>query len=118
MRDQAKCRLKMKVYASATAISPAFTGEYLLVEIEVVQKLIRSFALLAYASSWLKCHEPEAFSSALIEQPADGVPQRLAADPGTADGEIHRVVFRRRRYDRIRESGEEVLADGVRRAFC
>ena len=32
-----------------------------------------SFALLVYASSWLKCHEPAAFLRAHAQQPADGL---------------------------------------------
>ena len=32
-----------------------------------------SFALLAYCSAWLKCHEPAAFTCALVEQPAHGL---------------------------------------------
>ena len=32
-----------------------------------------SFALLAYASAWLKCYYPEVFTTALLELSADGV---------------------------------------------
>ncbi len=32
-----------------------------------------SFALIAYASSWMKCHHPDVFCCALLERPADGV---------------------------------------------
>ena len=41
-----------------------------------------SFALLAYASSWLKRHEPEAFLAALLNSPAHGLyaPAQLVQD--------------------------------------
>ena len=48
-----------------------------------------SFALLAYASSWLKCHEPEAFLTALLNSQPMGFysPSQLVQD-----ARRHRVV--------------------------
>ncbi len=43
-----------------------------------------SFALLVYASSWLKCHEPEAFLCRDAQQPADGLLFPFAAGAGCA----------------------------------
>ena len=43
-----------------------------------------SFALLAYVSSWLKCHDPAAFHARVAQHPADGVLCAVAADPGCA----------------------------------
>ena len=40
-----------------------------------------SFALIAYASSWLKCHHPDVFCAALLERAADGL---LRAGPDRA----------------------------------
>ena len=38
-----------------------------------------SFALLVYASAWLKCHYPDVFAAALLERAADGL-LRAGAD--------------------------------------
>ena len=38
-----------------------------------------SFALIAYASSWMKCWHPDVFCAALLERPADGL-LRAGAD--------------------------------------
>ena len=41
-----------------------------------------SFALLVYASAWLKCHEPAAFCCAPAEQPTHGVLFTIATGTG------------------------------------
>ena len=38
-----------------------------------------SFALLVYASAWIKCHYPDVFLAALAQQPADGILRDVAA---------------------------------------
>ena len=47
-----------------------------------------SFALLAYASSWLKCHEPEAFTCSLINSLPMGF---YSADQLLQDARRHRI---------------------------
>ena len=50
-----------------------------------------SFALLAYASSWLKCHEPEAFLAALLNSQPMGF---YSASQLVQDARRHRVEIR------------------------
>ncbi len=49
-----------------------------------------SFALLAYASAWLKRHEPAAFVCALAQLAADGLLQRKPAGAGCAQARHRR----------------------------
>jgi error-prone DNA polymerase len=52
-----------------------------------------SFALLAYVSSWLKCHEPAAFACALINSQPMGfyTPGQIVADLRRHHGEVRPV---------------------------
>jgi error-prone DNA polymerase len=58
-----------------------------------------SFALLAYASSWLKCHEPAAFLCALLNSQPMGF-TALAAGAGRA-APRHRGAAGRHRHQRL-----------------
>lgn len=56
-----------------------------------------SFALLAYVSSWLKCHEPEAFLAALLNSQPMGfyAPSQLVQDARRHLHRRHTVKFGR-----------------------
>ena len=60
-----------------------------------------SFALLAYVSAWLKCHEPAAFAGALINAQPMGfyAPAQLVADARRHGVEVRPVDVRFSGYD-------------------
>ncbi|RKG66536.1 error-prone DNA polymerase, partial [Corallococcus terminator] len=60
-----------------------------------------SFALIAYASSWLKCHYPAAFTAALLNSQPMGfyAPHTLVADVQRHGVEVRPVDVRRSSWD-------------------
>lgn len=66
-----------------------------------------SFALLAYVSAWLKCHEPAAFCAALINSAPMGfyAPAQLIADARRHGVEVRPVDVRFSDYDCTLEPG-------------
>jgi error-prone DNA polymerase len=60
-----------------------------------------SFALLAYASAWLKCHEPAAFTAALLNSQPMGfyAPSQLLQDAGRHGVEVRAVDVQNSRWD-------------------
>ena len=60
-----------------------------------------SFALLTYASSWIKCHEPAAFSCALLNSLPMGfyLPPQLVADARRHGIEVRPVDVRHSHWD-------------------
>ncbi|RKG88313.1 DNA polymerase III subunit alpha, partial [Corallococcus sp. CA053C] len=66
-----------------------------------------SFALIAYASSWLKCHYPAAFTAALLNSQPMGfyAPHTLVADVQRHGVEVRPVDVRRSRWDCTLEDG-------------
>jgi len=78
-----------------------------------------SFALLAYASSWLKCHEPAAFTCALLNSQPMGFyePAQLVRDARTHGVEVRAVDACVSDWDctlERREDGEPALRLGLR----
>src|SRR5690606_9419001 len=73
-----------------------------------------SFALLTYASSWLKCHEPAAFSCALLNSLPMGfyLPPQLVADARRSGIEVRPVDVRHSDWDCTLEG--EALRLGMR----
>ena len=66
-----------------------------------------SFALIAYASSWLKCHYPQAFTAALLNSQPMGfyAPHTLVADAKRHGVEVRPVDVRRSDWDCTLEEG-------------
>ena len=60
-----------------------------------------SFALIAYASSWLKCHHPDAFCAALLNAQPMGfyAPAQIVRDAREHDVEIRPVCVNASRWD-------------------
>ena len=78
-----------------------------------------SFALLAYDSAWLKCHEPAAFAAALLNSQPMGfyAPAQLVRDARTHGVEVRPVDVCVSVWDctlERREDGEPVLRLGLR----
>jgi error-prone DNA polymerase len=78
-----------------------------------------SFALLAYDSAWLKCHEPAAFTAALLNSQPMGfyAPAQLVRDARTHGVEVRPVDVCVSVWDctlERREDGEPVLRLGLR----
>lgn len=71
-----------------------------------------SFALLAYASAWLKCHYPEAFYTALLNSQPMGFysPSQLIQDAQRRGVEIRQVCINQSQRDHSLESGRKGLA--------
>ncbi|PFH11852.1 error-prone DNA polymerase [Collimonas sp. PA-H2] len=65
-----------------------------------------SFALLAYASSWLKCHEPEAFLAALLNSQPMGFysPSQLVQDARRHGVDVLPVDINRSNWEAALES--------------
>jgi error-prone DNA polymerase len=70
-----------------------------------------SFALIAYASSWLKCHHPDVFCAALLNAQPMGfyAPAQIVRDAQEHGVEIRPVCINASRWDCTLEPGE---ADG------
>ncbi|ADO72232.1 error-prone DNA polymerase [Stigmatella aurantiaca] len=66
-----------------------------------------SFALIAYASSWLKCHYPQAFTTALLNSQPMGfyAPHTLVADARRHGVEVRPVDVRHSGWDCTLEEG-------------
>lgn len=80
-----------------------------------------SFALLAYASAWLKCHEPAIFTCALLNSLPMGfyAPAQLVRDARAHDVEVRPVDVLTSDWDctlERREDGEPALRLGLRLA--
>ncbi|NTX39483.1 error-prone DNA polymerase [Myxococcus sp. CA033] len=75
-----------------------------------------SFALIAYASSWLKCHYPAAFTTALLNSQPMGfyAPHTLVADVQRHGVEVRPVDVRCSRWDCTLEDGGKALRLGLR----
>jgi intein/homing endonuclease len=78
-----------------------------------------SFALLAYDSSWLKCHEPAAFTCALLNSQPMGFygPAQLVRDARAHGVEVRAVDVQESAYEctlERREDGEPALRLGMR----
>ncbi|ABA06110.1 nucleic acid binding, OB-fold, tRNA/helicase-type [Nitrobacter winogradskyi Nb-255] len=60
-----------------------------------------SFALLAYASSWLKCHHPDVFCAALLNAQPMGfcAPAQIVRDAKEHGVEVHPVCVNASRWD-------------------
>ena len=77
-----------------------------------------SFALLVYVSAWLKCHEPAAFTAALLNSQPMGfyAPAQLVADARRHGVEVRPVDVTRSDWDSTlerREDGEAALRLGL-----
>jgi error-prone DNA polymerase len=78
-----------------------------------------SFALLVYDSSWLKCHEPAAFTCALLNSQPMGFygPAQLVRDARAHGVEVRPVDVQESAYESTlqrREDGEPALRLGMR----
>ncbi|NVJ26854.1 error-prone DNA polymerase, partial [Myxococcus sp. AM011] len=75
-----------------------------------------SFALIAYASSWLKCHYPAAFTTALLNSQPMGfyAPHTLVADVQRHGVEVRPVDVNCSRWDCTLEDGGKALRLGLR----
>ncbi len=78
-----------------------------------------SFALLVYDSSWLKCHEPAAFTCALLNSQPMGfyAPAQLVRDARAHGVEVRPVDVQESGYEctlERREDGEPALRLGLR----
>jgi error-prone DNA polymerase len=72
-----------------------------------------SFALIAYASSWLKCHHPDVFCTALLNAQPMGfyAPAQIVRDAAEHGVEIRPVCINASRWDSTLEpAGEERFA--------
>jgi error-prone DNA polymerase len=60
-----------------------------------------SFALIAYASSWMKCHHPDVFAAALLNAQPMGfyAPAQIVRDAALHDVEIRPVCINASRWD-------------------
>ena len=77
-----------------------------------------SFALLVYASSWLKCHHPEIFCCALLNSQPMGfyAPSQIVRDARMHDVKVHPICIERSYWDNVPEiNGDGTL--GVRLGF-
>ncbi|MGE0483689.1 MAG: error-prone DNA polymerase [Gammaproteobacteria bacterium] len=68
-----------------------------------------SFALLAYVSAWLKCHEPAAFTAALLNSQPMGfyAPSQLVQDARRHGVEVRRVDVTASAWEATLEPGRE-----------
>ena len=67
-----------------------------------------SFALLVYASSWLKCHHPGIFACALLNSQPMGfyAPAQIVRDARAHGVEVRPVCINRSRWDNVMEPTE------------
>jgi error-prone DNA polymerase len=67
-----------------------------------------SFAKIAYASSWMKCHHPEIFCAALLNAQPMGfyAPAQIIRDAREHGVEVRPVCINRSRWDAVLEEGE------------
>ncbi|MCB8822493.1 error-prone DNA polymerase [Microvirga rosea] len=78
-----------------------------------------SFALLAYASSWMKCHHPDVFCCALLNSQPMGfyAPAQLIRDAQQHDVEVRPVDINHSRWDCTLEETEREGRFAVRLGF-
>ena len=64
-----------------------------------------SFALLVYASAWLKCHHPEIFTTALLNSQPMGfyAPAQIVTDARRHDVEVRPICVERSYWDNVLE---------------
>ena len=64
-----------------------------------------SFALLVYASAWLKCHHPEVFGTALLNSQPMGfyAPAQIVGDARRHDVEVRPICVERSYWDNVLE---------------
>ena len=76
-----------------------------------------SFALLVYVSCWLKCHEPAAFTAALLNSQPMGfyAPAQLVRDARNHGVEVRPVDIRFSEFDCTLEAVDPQLPPGPRR---
>jgi len=79
-----------------------------------------SFALLAYVSAWLKCHEPAAFVAALLNSQPMGfyAPSQLLQDARRHGVEVRPVAVNASVAECTLEAGETPDEPVVRLGFC
>src|SRR3546814_4996898 len=67
-----------------------------------------SFAKIAYASSWMKCHHPEIFCAALLNAQPMGFyqPAQIVRDACEHGVEVRPICINRSRWDCTLEDGE------------
>src|SRR5208282_3714881 len=78
-----------------------------------------SFALIAYASSWMKCHHPDVFCCALLNAQPMGfyAPAQIVRDARQHGVEVRPVCVNASRWDcTLEPAGEKFLA--VRLGLC
>ena len=75
-----------------------------------------SFALLAYVSSWLKCHHPDAFACALLNAQPMGfyAPAQIVRDAREHGVEVRPVDVNASGWDNSLEEAEEGAGEGHR----
>src|SRR3546814_6842172 len=68
-----------------------------------------SFAKIAYASSWMKCHHPEIFCAALLNAQPMGFyqPAQIVRDAREHGVEVRPICINRSRWDCTLERSEE-----------
>lgn len=72
-----------------------------------------SFALLVYASAWMKCHHPEIFATALLNSQPMGfyAPAQIVGDARRHDVEVRPICVERSYWDNVLEpTGNGTLA--------
>ncbi len=71
-----------------------------------------SFALIAYASSWMKCHHPDIFACALLNAQPMGfyAPAQIVRDAQLHGVPIHPISINHSRWDCTLEQGTKYLA--------
>lgn len=67
-----------------------------------------SFALIVYASAWLKCHHPAEFATALLNSQPMGfyAPSQIISDAQVHGVKVHPIDIKRSQWDHIIESRE------------
>jgi len=75
-----------------------------------------SFALIAYASSWVKCHHPDAFCAALLNSQPMGfyAPAQIVADARSHGVDVLPVCINTSRWDCTLEDADEENMKAVR----
>jgi error-prone DNA polymerase len=70
-----------------------------------------SFAKIAYASAWMKCHHPDVFCAALLNAQPMGFyqPAQIVRDAQAHDVEVRPVCINQSRWDCTIEQGEGLL---------
>ncbi|WP_313195177.1 error-prone DNA polymerase [Shinella zoogloeoides] len=71
-----------------------------------------SFALVAYASSWVKCHHPDAFCAALLNSQPMGfyAPAQIVSDAQAHGVEVRPVCINASRWDcTLEDAGDEAM---------